>query len=204
MYGLPKEDMFGALNVRPFLANQLDTTLIISYNSNGISDSFNQQVLASTALNITFWDGQNRSITQLDKPLTVCLSPTLKPKKGDKVCLSYYEERKGKWICEDECLTTVASKGTNASNRRSQIENLLCGQTDHLTNFALLLSGSEKEDQDPCGSSKDNTLAWVSLGMVGGAILLVALSAVAVEFYIRWRQSQLNRQLEKLFTQQTA
>ena len=52
--------------------------------------------------------------------------PVSQMKKGNKVCLSYYDERAAKWKCQDECLTSA--------------NNLLCGQTPHLTNFALLLS----------------------------------------------------------------
>ena len=64
-------------------------------------------------------------------------------------------------------------------------ENLECGQTDHLTNFALLLVGSDADD--PCLSGKDNTLAWVSLGMVAGAVVVVVFSVVLLEIRMRWK-----------------
>ena len=43
-------------------------------------------------------------------------------------------------------------------------------------------------------SGRDNTLAWVSLGMVAGAI---ALSVVIVEVRFRWNRRILDRQLEQ-------
>ena len=113
------------------------------------------------------------------------------------MCLSFYDERKDKWRCEDKCLTTVASKGT--PNDSTQEESLLCGKTDHLTNFALLLTGSDGED--PCGSGKvnDNTLAWISLGMVGGAVLVIFLSVLALEVRIRRERYQINKKLAACF-----
>ena len=118
------------------------------------------------------------------------------------VMISAPAAAKDKWRCEDECLTNVATKGNNAPNTGGNQENLLCGQTGHLTNFALLLIGNDGED--PCQSGgKSNTLAWISLGMVGGAMLVVALSVLAVEVHFRWRQSQFNRKLSKAYSQRS-
>jgi hypothetical protein len=56
---------------------------------------------------------------------TVCLAASADP---GGACLGFYDEGRGKWTCEDECLQ---EKGDH-----------LCGTTDHLTNFALLLGSS--------------------------------------------------------------
>ena len=183
----------GALFVPPNLSNQANTTLVTSYMGGAPSNSFNQQVLSSTVLNITLLDGQGNSITQLDSPLTICLALPNNTKKDKRVCLSYYDERKNDWRCEDDCLTTV---GNNAAAGETKRENLLCGQTSHLTNFALLLKGNDRED--PCKSGDNNTLAWISLGMVGGAILFVFLSVVMVEVLFRWRYYKQRRLLKKI------
>ena len=180
--------LVGALFVPPNLSNQDNTTLITSYT--GTSDS-NQPGLVSSILNITLSDGQGNAITQLDSPLTICLAYPNSTKKDQKVCLGYYDENRNKWKCEDECLT-VPKSGMNR-------ENLLCGQTDHLTSFALLLFG--KDEEYPCKSDPDKTLAWISLGMVAGAIVVVALSVVFVEVYFRWRLYRLDKQLTKACTQ---
>ena len=189
----------GILFVPLNLSNQANTTLITTYRGN-ITNRNNQQALVSAILNITLLDGQRNSITRLDSPLTICLALT-EEQKGKIVCLSYYDERKAKWICEDECLTTFTAQSTNATKGRDKGETLLCGQTDHLTNFALLLIGNEEED--PCRSGKGNTLAWISLGMVGGAILLVAISVLVIEIQMRWNSHQISRQLRDIGTQCT-
>ena len=80
--------------------------------------------------------------------------------------MSYYDETKAKWECEDKSLVTTK-------------DGLLCGETKHLTNFALLLTGG------PDQSSPDSTISWVSLGLVAGAIVIVALSSIVVEIRIR-------------------
>ena len=183
----------GALFVPPNLSNEANTTLITSFTSTIPS----QQNLASAVLSITLLDGQGFSITRLDSPLTICWALLSNIEKEQRICLSYYDTHEEKWTCEDECLSKVASKGTNASDGRTGEENLLCGQTSHLTSFALLLIGGVVED--PCQPSKgDNTLSWISLGMVGGAILAVSFSVVIIELYFRWRHIKLDRELTKV------
>jgi len=61
------------------------------------------------------------------KKVSVCVKPTA-GKKTDNACLGFLNAEK-KWECVDECLE---SKG-----------DLLCGDTDHFTNFAILLTGGK-------------------------------------------------------------
>ena len=148
------------------------------------------QRLGRTILDITLLDSQGNSITQLDLPLTVCL-PQLPKKKGE-ACLSYFDEKQSKWICEDECLSSSAA---------SLLDNLWCGETDHLTNFALLLSGAGGNGvaTDPCSSSSpDSTLSWVSLGMVAGAVVLISFCAFLAEIQVRWKRHQLESYLSRV------
>jgi hypothetical protein len=162
----------GSLAVPPDLSNELNTTLTVAYV---IAEpaQFPDQLLASTILNITLVNAEGQSITQLDTPLTICLSPPNDTKKNENLCLSYYDELKSKWRCEDRCLSSIRK------------DSQLCGQTGHLTNFALLITG---RTEDPCGGPKpSNTLSWVSLGFVAGAILLVLLGVILVELKIRIR-----------------
>jgi hypothetical protein len=170
------------------LSNYGNTTLTTVYAGSTIGNPFNGQVLSSAVLNITLSDGQGRSITELDLPLTVCLALSNNTKKDERVCLSYYDEKKGKWRCEDECLT-------NINNRKNGTGNLLCGETGHLTNFALLLSGQRGgQEEDPCQSiSRDLTLSWVSLGFVLGAFVLIVLCGLVIEVNVRWRVHVRNR-----------
>jgi hypothetical protein len=183
----------GAIYVPPNLINRPNTTLIISYSPGAPSNS-NQQV-ASTVLNITLLDSRNNTITQLDSPLTICLAQSNGTKKGEKECLGYFDENKSKWRCEDKCLSNIRNKGDKAKEREKG--NIVCGQTGHLTNFALLFAGAGK-GEDPCQSkSKDNVLPWLSLGLIIGAILVVALSALIIEVYYRWKAHRRNKLIGK-------
>ena len=87
--------------------------------------------------------------------------------------MSFYDEITKKWICQDPCL--------------KQIDSQLCGETDHLTNFAILLNGDEAGD-DPCGSSDDiPILFWVSLGMciLSVCCILIAIVLIEIKFYLK-------------------
>ena len=106
----------------PKLIDQLNTTLITSILESSVSD-LSGQALVSSILNITLLDGQANSISQLDSPLTICLVLN-GTKSSAGVCLSYFNERKSKWMCEDKCLTSVTAKGSSKEG-----ENLVCGQT---------------------------------------------------------------------------
>jgi len=67
-----------------------------------------------------------------------------------------------------------------------------CGSTDHLTSFALLLSGgSNGGGGDPCDSDDtDYILAWISLGFVAFAICCIFISLIALE--IRFRKQKMD------------
>ena len=193
----PSGAVVGSLFVPPNLSNRDNTTLIASYGDSGGNATSNGQILVSIIVNITLLDDQGSSLSQLDSPLSICLVLTNNTRKDDTVCLSYYDENRDWWECEDECLTTISPRRGKDDGRRKG--DLLCGTTGHLTNFALLLNGNNQ--QDPCQHSEDDisVLAWVSLAMVAGAILVVALSVVAVEIRTRRRARLLNRQLARSF-----
>ena len=180
----------GALFVDADLIDRPNSTLTTIYGRPGPRGQPNQQ-LVSEVLDITLVDGAGHSMTQLDSPLVICF-PRLNGTKENKVCLSYYDEVKAKWICEDECLTTTSDG------------NLLCGQTGHLTNFALLLLGLSNSNggaDSPCESpSFDNTLSWISMGLVAGAIIIVASSVILVEGRIRYKEYRLNTVLNRVAT----
>ena len=182
----PGGDLVGRTTLPSELNGSSNATLSITYVSNIPANLSNQQ-LGSTILDITPFDGTGNPVTQLANPLTICLEPPATIGSHERVCLSYYDERKSKWVCEDRCLTNTGKK-----------EGLFCGETGHLTNFALLLSGGAAESSDPCVSvSHDNILPWVSLGLVGAAIIIVGLSTIFIEGYTRWRAHQLDLDIER-------
>ena len=66
---------------------------------------------------------------------------------------------------------------------------------DHLTSFALLLAGGNRK----CDGEYDQTLLWVSVGFVAGALLLICISVLLIELYFtirRVRRRQLVHRLE--------
>ena len=118
-------------------------------------------------------DGQ--VITQLDEPLEICLtfSEGQVPPSREELCLSYFDVLRQEWRCEDLGLTLNA-------------EGQFCGETGHLTSFALLLGGDT-------GSSGEyfpqSTIAWISLGFLVGALVFVIFGVVAVELrYLKKRR----------------
>ena len=180
-------EVVASLTIPPDLSDQANTTLSITFVNN-VPDTFSKQELGGSILEIVLTDTNGERITELDAPLVICLARPNATKKvrNSGVCLSFYDERKAKWVCEDECLSYTGK------------EDQLCGQTSHLTNFALLLSGASggSGDGDPCtSSSQDNTLAWVSLGMVAGAIVIVALCVVVVEIRTRMNAGLLDQEI---------
>ena len=177
-------ELVGKLVLPPNLTNQANATLDIVAVTN-LPSTFSGQQLGGTLLDITLSDLSGNQISQLDQSLTICLAPVNKSKSADRPCLSYFDEKEDKWLCQDRCLTSP-SKG-----------DLVCGRTDHLTNFAMLLSG--KGSNDPCSppSATSNVLSWVSLAMVCVAIVIVALGAVVAEIRIRYKNFKINVQLTR-------
>ena len=145
------------------------------------------QQLLSQILDIVLEDDQG-IITRLDSDLTICLRQENGTKKTERrACLSYYDERKGKWICEDSCLATTK-------------DGLLCGKTGHLTNFALLLTGGS--NLDSCQSDPDNTISWISMGMIVGACVIIAFFVFLNEIRVRYYQYRQAALLKQLFANQ--
>merc|ERR1712232_16117 len=112
------------------------------------------------------------TVTELDPPLTICVQQ--QSVISDVLCLSFYNERTKEWECQDYQLQYHSD------------EALVCGVTDHLTEFALLLGAGG------AGSSTQQfVLAWVSLGLVCGGVLVVAAGVGAVEiYYVQQRRRQ--------------
>ena len=61
--------------------------------------------------------------------LEVCVETGDLPREG--ACLGFFDETASKWACQDKCL--------NRSVKDAR--GYLCGKTDHLTTFAILLTG---------------------------------------------------------------
>ena len=92
--------------------------------------------LRSSVVNIRLVDVNGNSI-QPESSLSICLDS--QSSNQDDLCLGSFDEETGKWQCDDHCL-------------EEDSDGQLCGDVDHLTNFALLLSGGNGGGSG-CGSS---------------------------------------------------
>jgi hypothetical protein len=107
-------------------------------------------------------------VTQFSSdPVTLCF---FNVDTTDNRCLGFINDE-GDWECEDYCLT--GSGGT------------VCGDSDHLTSFAILLD-TEGGSDSRCGSSSlDLRLVWASSALVICAVVMVLLVVAAYEVHLR-------------------
>jgi len=75
-----------------------------------------------------------------------------------------------RWVCQDPCLS-------------ENDDGLLCGKTDHFTNFALLLQGNGRGGSSACDSTIDEWLTGVWYGDLI-LILLCVLVMVGIGIFI--------------------
>lgn len=124
--------------------------------------------VVSLAVDVTLVGGDGELLTAFDDPIEICFDTD--EDEGD-VCLGFLN-KDGQWECEDLCLESSGDS--------------LCGETDHLTNFALLLDSSAG---DGCGSKEaaDYVVAYLSIAFVAVAIVVVLIFIVLVEKHIRTR-----------------
>ena len=123
--------------------------------------------VVSMIVDVTLVSDSGEEITDFDDPIEICFETD--EDEGD-VCLGFFNDDQ-KWECEDYCLD--AKDGS------------LCGETEHLTNFALLLSNVDSSDR--CGSGSTNyVILYLSIALVVVAILSVVVVAVTFEVRVRW------------------
>lgn len=141
---LVSADGGAVLNVPPGALPEDDTFTITP-----LSPPTGDVVVASSAYDIS-----GNEVTQLDEPVTICLRSS--GTTGDDTCLGYLDASSDppSWRCEDECLE---KKG-----------DLLCGETSHFTNFAILLSGSGS-GSGKCGGDDNYLLSRREGGVVRSA-----------------------------------
>lgn len=95
------------------------------------------------------------------------------------------------WECEDYCLDTDGQEG-------------ICGNSDHLTNFAVLLD-SRGGSNSRCGSSsQDWRLVWASAALVCVAMLVVLAAVLVIEIRLRFNVSVDETRLTRTFVQSPA
>lgn len=96
------------------------------------------KVDAVAELGSAIYDISGNEVTTFDEPVTICLKSS---SSAEGSCLGYLDTsgQPAAWRCQDECLQSH--------------DDLLCGETNHLTNFAILL-GSGGGGGSKCGSDE--------------------------------------------------
>ena len=159
------EDNKPAVMVRPPVGAPEDTLEVMPVNRNQVPTP---DLLASDAVSLVLRNGAGE-IIQPQEPVKICLLAD-RQQAGEDACLGFLDERgSGQWKCQDRCL--------------QEKNNLLCGDTDHFTNFALLLTGG---GGGGCGKSswifRESWKDGVLLGSFFGAALICIILIVAFSF----------------------
>ena len=121
--------------------------------------------------------------------------------------MGYYDEDKEEWVCEDRCLekedgTYCGSTGMYSLPFRFLPLGLVPWQTvgfsldyvDHLTSFALLLGGGNRE----CANTMDKVVLWLSVGFVAGALVFIAITVLLLEIRFQLAGRKQRRVLRSL------
>jgi hypothetical protein len=134
------------------------------------SDSQPNSII-STVIDISLVDE-----VPFSEPVQLCFSTLQEATPGS--CLSYLNERQQppQWECEDECL-------------QSNPSGMYCGETDHFTNFAILLGSVSNWEEDPCQSPQFITGSWggdlILVGCVAGLIAIICIAIVLLSTTIK-------------------
>ena len=102
---------------------------------------------------------------QPENDIEICFQVSSDTKK-DETCLGFFNTENQQWECEDECLSEPN-------------KNTLCGQTDHLTNFGLLLTGSGGADKCDSAGGIDQIILYLSIAFAACAIMAIIFIALS-------------------------
>lgn len=126
--------------------------------------------VVSRVVDITLVGSDGNVVTEFDEAIEICFETE---EDKEDVCLGFFNTE-GRWECEDFCL-------------ESSDDGRLCGESDHLTNFALLLSTADAGDKCE-SSSTDYVVLYLSIALVIVALVTVAVVAVWLELRLRSRR----------------
>ena len=130
-----------------------------------IIDSYNEpkrtEIVSTYVIDVTAIDKTTGKEIEFTDNAEICMKVDDTDKKKDS-CLGYYAEDDVEWKCEDECLKKESS--------------FLCGDTNHFTNFAVLLGGIPGTGNH-CSSQNYFIFdkMWKDLVLISGIICLMCL-----------------------------
>ena len=134
-------------------------TILVSTPDEFIVSASDTSLIFSPIFSVTTTENQNT----LGGNVQICIAP--QEETNEDLCLGFLDESEipPKWKCEDPCLDENET-------------GMLCGETDHFTNFALLLSGNAGGNSR-CGSS---SMDWITGSITGDAILISITVGVVI------------------------
>ena len=145
--------------------NTIEINLVSNIQGQEVQNSNGDNVkLGNTIVDVVILDQFGNQVTKFSEPLTICLESS---DSNEDECLGYYDTEKKEWICEDDC-------------PEKEDGGLVCGKTDHLTSFALLLNG---KNSDCTGDDSQHLYVYLSIAFVGVGIIAVLISIVVIELH---------------------
>lgn len=153
-------------------------TVIVGPGDSAAEDALEEERIrvGSSVVEIFLFDPSGAPV-QPTNSVEVCLKVEDKNRAEEEGCLSFFDEATGRWVCEDPCLDLDG--------------DLACGDTDHLTNFAILFTGGAGSNGDLCGDDDENGFifdeGWkdavlVASVFVGFCLICVIIAAVSMLF----------------------
>ena len=159
------------------IGNDDNPTQVTTQNPNDeleITEGTEEAVIAggddirSNVVNIKLVDPFGNYV-QPESSISICLSAQ---STDEDLCLGSFNEDTGEWQCDDHCL----EEDSNGQ---------LCGDVDHLTNFALLLS--DGRGGGGCGSSGDGYIlgsAFNDSMLIMSVTLVVCFCAILMVLFL--------------------
>lgn len=94
------------------------------------------------------------------------------------ICLAASSETSVEWTCEDQAVTQCLGG------------SFLCSQTNHFTNYALLLVGEEENSTEgESGESESTPYLFIGIA-IGVAVVLVIIGGVSVFVWKRYEKKK--------------
>ena len=104
-------------------------------------------------------------------------------------CLGFVNEETNEWECADECV-------------EENDEGQFCGETDHFTSFAILLSGGGSNGCDS-EDGVDKVITYLSVGFVAVAAIFLFIFLLIAEIVFRIRKDRNEKFLERTIYRRT-
>ena len=179
-----QENNVARIAIPPQTEATLPAGTLVNIESLSISMVPTGSIVSNTVLAITLQD-ENGAGVPLTGNVELCFTASSLP-DFEEGCLAFVNGN-GEWECEDSCLQ---------SNNEGQV----CGETDHFTNFAILLRSDTIGNNGGCATSNQENfaLAIASAGCIAVSVVVVSLIILVSDIYLRIRSHKIHKRLDML------